>query len=185
MKFKFISNEIKYTGTQLTSQWAYKNFNLLGDSIVAFIGACDVRLENMVDLEDIKSESKIYSEKMLHFIVEHFQLDLEKGVLQQRLLISIIGDEVNARLKRQVIRRKGDDLFDGDKKLSISIATLSPISTLIHVGINISSKNTPVKTIGLEDYQIDPIDFAKRAMKLYVEEIEDVEVARCKVRAVE
>lgn len=185
MKSKFISNEINYTGAQLTSQWAYKSFNLLGDSIVAFIGACDVSLENMVDLEDVKSESKIYSERMLHFIVEHFELDLEKGILRQRLLIAIIEEEVNARVKRQVVRRKGDDLFDGDKKLSVSIATLSPVSTMIHVGLNISSQNTPVKTIGLADYRVDPIDFAKRVMKLYVEEMESMEVARCKVRAVD
>jgi hypothetical protein len=185
MKSKFIPDEIKYTGAQLRSQWSYKNFNLLGDSIVAFIGACDVSLENMVDLEDVKSESKIYSERMLHFIVEHFELDLEKGILRQRLLIAIIGDEVNARIKRQVVRRKGDDLFDGDKKLSVSIATLSPVSTMIHAGINISSQNTPVKTIGLEDYRIDPIDFAKRVMKLYIEELESAAVARWKVRTVD
>ena len=38
MKTLFIDNEIKYIGSQLSPHWIYKNFNIQGDSIVAFTG---------------------------------------------------------------------------------------------------------------------------------------------------
>ena len=68
MKTKLIEKEIKYTGLELAPHWIYKNFNIQGDAIVAFMGGCDVKLDHMVDIEDVLSNSPIYSEKMLHFI---------------------------------------------------------------------------------------------------------------------
>jgi len=75
----FAPDEIKYTGEQLRSLWAYRAFGLRGDSIVAFIGACDVQPAHMKDMEDIRDSSAIYSERMLHFIVEHFDADLDRA----------------------------------------------------------------------------------------------------------
>ncbi|MBI2346914.1 MAG: DUF366 family protein, partial [Deltaproteobacteria bacterium] len=78
----------------------------------------------------------------------------------------------------------GNDLFEGTAKLSVSIATASPISTLMHTGINILSTNTPVMTKGLHDYGIDPAPFATKVMARYAEEIAGVVHARAKVRGV-
>ncbi len=182
MKSKFIEETIRYTGEQLQSGFAYKNFGILGDSIIAFSGGCDVHTEEMVDIEDLRAGSRIYSEQMLHFIIEHYNIDLEKGVLRQTLLAVIIEELINKKVGRSVIRREGSDLYDGDCKLSISVATVSPLSVLIHFGVNISSANTPVKTRGLNDYGIEPVDFAREVMACYIREDEAVYNARCKVR---
>ena len=129
VKAKFIADRLTYTGDQLRSHWTYENYEVQGDSIVAFIGPCDVSLDKLVDLADRKECKIIFSEEMLHFIVEHFDLDLEKTLLKQKLLITILMEKLNHRLKHNVVHRLGDDLFDEDKKLSVSIATLSPVST--------------------------------------------------------
>ena len=184
MLAKFISEPIKYTGEQLQSLWALKQFGLQGDSIVAFIGPCDVSAAAMVDIVDRESGLKIYSPKMLHFIVEHFDMDLEKTVFRQRLLVCLLKDELNRRLGKETIERRGDDLFDGEYKLSVSIATLSPVSTLIHVGVNIETEGTPVLTKGLKDYRIEPKELAGQILQKYVQEMESIKLARCKVKGV-
>jgi hypothetical protein len=98
------------------------------------------------------------------------------------ILAIIIKDLLNEQLGKAVIRRRHTDLYDGEAKLSVSVATLSPVSALIHFGINISSRNTPVLTRGLEDYGINPRGFADSVMRQYVREIEDTQHARCKVK---
>jgi len=184
MKTKFIGRKIDYDGSQLSSHWAYRTCNLLGDSAVAFVGACDVSLDRMVDLSDVKEGASIRSREMLHFIIEHFDQDLEKTILRQRLFAQIVLDELCNHTKRK-IRREGDDLYDGGAKLCVSIATASPVSTLIHFGINISSRGTPVKTRGLNDYRIKPKPFALAVLKNYTAELDSIADARCKVRGVE
>lgn len=174
---------IKYTGHQLSSLWAYRSFGLQGDSIVCFRGPCRVDFSEMVDVEDVLQRSEISGPDMLHFIVEHFGEGLEKGVLRQRLLIAIIKDA----LDRPGLARKGDDLYLGDRKLSISIATSSPVSVMIHAALNIVSEGTPVKAIGLFDlgYTGDEIlHFGSRVCSLYREEVKSVRMACCKVRGV-
>lgn len=178
---KFISKEMKYTGGELHSHFAFKKFGLLGDSIVAFIGECDITTSNMVDLEDLKNKSKIYSKKMLHFIIEHFDNNLENIVLKQRLFTHLVAEEINKIAKRHVICI-GDDIYDKNKKLSISIATVSPVSSMIHFGINIITKNTPVPTAGLVDYRINPKYFARIIIEKYINEIKSIEKTKCKVR---
>lgn len=175
---KFIDEEITYTGDILHSHFAYEEFGILGDSIISFIGPAKVE-EYLVDIEDQKKKGIIYSEEMLHFIVEHFSLDLREAIFRQRHLITII-----AELLGQNIERNGDDLFYKDKKLSVSIATLSPVSALIHVGLNISSENTPVPTVGLEELDVEPKEFAEAVMDSYREELEDINKALAKVKAV-
>jgi hypothetical protein len=179
----FVSDKIlTYDGSQLASLWGYKTFRLQGDSIIAFLGPCEVQLTEMVDQEDVLDGAHIYSEKMVHFIIEHFDMDLEKAVTRQRLLMAIMRD-VLASMGAS-LERFGDDLYLGDKKASVSIATLSPVSSMIHAGVNISSKNTPVSTVGLADLSIDAVEFAQRVVEAYRKEICSIQSARCKVRGV-
>ena len=121
----------------------------------------------MVDLEDVKAKARIYSDSMLHFIVEHHNPDLENAILRQLLLTTIVNEVIIEAKPGRDIRRDGSDLYDDDAKLSISIATVTPLSSLIHFGINISSSNTPVKTRGLQDYGLDPRIVAESVMEKY------------------
>jgi len=182
MHTKIVPGVLKYDGSQLSSLWAFRNYDLQGDSIVAFIGPCEVR-EHLVDLEDVKADAFIYSENMLHFIIEHFEMDLEKTIYRQRLFISIIAEELREQGLNPV--RSGDDIFINNAKLSVSIATLSPVSTLIHTGLNITGKGAPVKAIGLGEVGIaSPEKFAEKIIARYVDEVADIRMARCKVRGV-
>ncbi len=187
MKSKFIDEEIKYIGSQLAPHWIYKNFGILGDAIVSFIGEMDVKLTEMVDIEDVISDSPIYSKQMVSFIIEHFEMPLSEAVSRQRLLICIIIEELQKILNNNMkITRSGDDIYVEDGKLSVSIATKSLTSSLIHIGLNIDSEGTPVKACGLKnDLGIENIkNFALNIMKKYVDENAEIRDAVCKVRGV-
>lgn len=184
MKTKFIDEEIKYIGSQLSPHWIYKNFGIQGDSIVAFIGECEVKLTEMVDIEDVINNEPIYSKLMLSFISEQFGVNLVEGVLRQRLLITIIKELLEEYGVKSL--RNGDDLMIGEKKLSVSIATKSTTSILIHTGLNILSEGAPVDAAGLQsELGISDIkDFAIKVMQRYSDELNDIVLASTKVRGV-
>ena len=184
MKTKYIDEEIKYIGSQLAPHWIYKNFNLQGDAIIAFVGECKVDLTEMVDIEDVINNEPIYSKYMLSFITEQFGIGLSEGVYRQRMLICIIKELLENR--GIFVIRNGDDLMIDGKKLSVSIATKSITSVLIHTGLNILSEGAPVKASGLtSELGITDIkDFAIEVMQRYSEELEDINYACTKVRGV-
>ena len=184
MKIKFIDEEIKYIGSQLAPHWIYKNYKIQGDAIVAFVGECEVKLTEMVDIEDVINNEPIYSKYMLSFITEQFGISLTEGVFRQRLLICIIKELLEAR--GVFVVRNGDDLLINGRKLSVSIATKSITSILIHTGLNILSEGAPVAASGLESELgiLDIKEFAQEVMKRYAEEIEDIILAGTKVRGV-
>ncbi len=184
MKTKFIEEEIKYIGSQLSPHWIYKNFKLQGDAIVAFCGECEVNLSEMVDIEDVINNEPIYSKYMLSFISEQFGVNLQEGVLRQRLLMCIIKELLEER--GIFVVRNGDDLMIDNKKLSVSIATKSITSILIHTGLNILSEGAPVKASGLtSELGINDIKtFAEEVMQRYSAEIDDISDAAAKVRGV-
>lgn len=184
MKTLFIDNEIKYIGSQLAPHWIYKNFKIQGDAIVAFCGECEVKLTEMVDIEDVINNEPIYSKYMLSFITEQFNVELVEGVFRQRLLMCCIKEALERR--GFVVARNGDDLFVNNKKLSVSIATKSMTSVLIHTGVNILSEGAPIPVSGLQsDMGISDIkEFALEIMKNYSDELEDIVLASTKVRGV-
>ncbi len=81
---------------------------------------------------------------MLSFITEQFNVELVEGVFRQRLLMCCIKEALEKR--GFVVRRSGDDLFVNDRKLSVSIATKSMTSVLIHTGVNILSDGACLNT---------------------------------------
>ena len=184
MKTKLIEEEIKYIGSQLAPHWIYKNFKLQGDAIVAFVGECEVKLTEMVDIEDVINNEPIYSKLMLSFISEQFNVGLVEGVFRQRLLICKIKEALEKR--GFSVTRDGDDLFFDNKKLTVSIATKSATSILIHTGVNIISEGAPIKASGLQsDMKISDIkNLAQEIMVQYSEEIDDIVMASTKVRGV-
>lgn len=185
MQSIWIDDTITYDGTQLRSHWIYRRTGVLGDAIAAFAGPADVPIAHMVDLADVAANAPIFSRSMLHFLVEHFDADLQLMIARQRLLTAIAGDELRLRAPQAPIERRGDDLYSGDRKISVSIATASPVSCLIHFAMNIVSSGTPVPTHGLEDLGIEPQPLADAIVRRYTEELASMDVARCKVRPVE
>ena len=184
MKTKYLEQEIKYEGFQLAPHWIYKNFKIQGDAAVAFCGECEVKLTEMVDIEDVINNETIYSKNMLSFISEQFNIGLTEGVLRQRLMICTIKEALERRGIK--LTRSGDDLYWNNKKLSVSIATKSVNSVLIHTGINIDSEGAPVNACGLtNDLGITDIkNLALEIMDRYSEELEDIVLASTKVRGV-
>lgn len=184
MKTQLLEQEIKYEGWQLSPHWIYKNFKIQGDATVAFIGECEVKLTEMVDIEDVINDEPIYSKSMLSFISEQFNVGLVEGVFRQRLLICIIKEALEKRGFK--ITRNGDDLFFDGRKLTVSIATKSINSVLIHTGINIDSTGTPVKASGLTSELgiVDIKELAQEILTKYSDEIDDIVMASTKVRGV-
>lgn len=209
MKSLFIDREFSYDGSQLRSLFAYLGHGVQGTSIVSWIGPCDISNEHMIDGEDLLAGETIAGSRMVHFIIERFETQLFGAVALQRLMAAIVLDlcrEHTARASASVrssagvtsaggsaasttastrvgeFRREGDDIFLGDGKLSISIATVTPVSALIHFAVNVSNEGTPVKTAALEDFGFDAKDFANEVMRRVVREVESIETATVKVR---
>lgn len=187
MKSRFVDTLEAYDGSQLKPLRNYLKYQLLGDSVVAWVGPCDVKTEHMIDGEDLLAGAEIRGESMLHFIVELFDCTLFGGVAVQRLMASMAKDVLSATSKQaallEVLRRDGDDIYSGDKKFSISIATQSPTSTLIHFAVNVVNRGTPVPTISLQEFGLDAKTFAHEVMRRMCGEIESMRDATKKVRS--
>jgi hypothetical protein len=178
----FVDETMAYTGKELRSLWIHERFGLLGDAIVAFQGPCHVQLDKMVDQVDVRANAPIYSPHMLQFIAEHFDGVLETAIMRQRLLASILCDHVRRMGSAPQVWRRGDDLWDGERKLSVAIATVSPVSCLIHFGVNVRTEGVPVPAAGLEEYGIDPRSLAEAVLVAYADEMQTAWEARRKVR---
>jgi hypothetical protein len=182
IKTHFDPGERPYT--ELYGHFAFKNFGIAGDAAVAFIGPCDVAAERLVDLEDERAGETIKAARMLHFVVEHFGVPLAEAVWRQRLLAAIVRDEVAARAPKASVRREGDDVFADEGKLSVSIATVSPTSTLIHFGVNVDATGAPVAAADLRTLGLDARELATAVLSRYVAEADGARAAACKVKGV-
>jgi len=186
MKTKFIEQEMAYDGTQLRSLFAYLNYELLGDSAVAWMGPCHIDFEHMVDGEDLLQKAQICGDNMLHFIVEKFDVNLFSAVAIQRLLASIVIDGLKQlspeKDKVNGLVRDGDDIFLQKQKLSISIATSSPTSQLIHFAVNITNVGTPVETLCLQELSVDPKQLAHWVLDRLAQEVHTITEATQKVK---
>jgi len=184
MRFHFSDSPLTYDGTQLRSHFIYRQWDILGPACVAFVGPCRVSLDHMVDLEDVKQRAPISSDKMLHLLWEDFEVNLAAGVLWQRLAVAILHETLRDRGVAGGYRR-GNDLYWEEKKLNVSVATRSPVSTLVHVGINATTAGTPVPTIALAEWNLDPVDFGKEFLARLEGEYLGFQKALWKVRAVD
>lgn len=184
----FVEENTCYDGNQIQPLWALDQLGIKGSSIVSWMGSMEIEPSKIIDVEDVGLEIK--SSEMIHFIVEHFDCqptNIKLCYHRQRILVMILKDEL-AQWGVQCTR-SGDDLFVGDGKLTVSIATISATSMKIHLGINITSKGTPedVETIGiLETGNISRNDLFKiinNVSEAYIGEIESIERDISKTRA--
>lgn len=179
MKTLFLDEKTTYTGPQLRSLYLYEK-GLKGDGMISWIGPCDVKTNDLVDAEDRVQNDFIKSKEMVHFLAEFFHKDVFFGICIQRLLAEIVID-VLEKMTKEKFERKGDDIYSSGKKLNVSIATVSPVSTLIHFGVNVDSEGAPVPAIGLMDLSVDAKIFAERVLELLKKEIDEIFEASVKV----
>ena len=180
LEIEYIDKKIKYDGSQLAPHWIYKTTGVMGDAAVAFCGPCNIPYDNMADLEDVLAKDSIKADSMLHFICEIFGKDCFSAIGVQNAFVS----EIHSALLKHGVKvvKQGDDLFVGKGKLSISIASVSSVSALIHIGLNINNSGTPVTTSALKDLNIEPKAFALDVLKRMKNEYSRMVLASCKVR---
>ncbi len=195
---RLIEEMMTYTGPELRPHFLLTKWQMRGSAVAVFIGPCEVKTEHLVDWEDRLENDFIRSKLMVHFLGEFFGISLPEGVLYQRLFMAIAGEEIS-RTSGVEITRVGDDLFwldanGTERKLSVSIVTASPVSVLLHAGINIDATGAPVAAAGLYDLGIgddnaaqelsEIHDLITRILVLFEEEVQGVEWACTKVRPV-
>ncbi|MFT4513391.1 MAG: hypothetical protein ACI89X_000334 [Planctomycetota bacterium] len=175
--------EIAYDGSQLRAHWLLDRFGLVGDAVVAFRGPCNVISDEVADLEDLDGPG-IAADAMVHFVWESFTTtDLLLAVHRQRLFAAQVREVVQQLAPSSELSRTGDDLYVGDGKLTISIATVSPVSALMHFAVNVQPGGAPVAIATLQELGIDPSTFARAVLERISDEQASIESARAKVRA--
>jgi len=194
LSFVVSGRERAYTGVELRPHFLLQELGLRGSGIGVFQGPCQVRTEHLVDWEDRlatdPAHARIESKRMLHFIGEFFGMSLNEGVLTQRFLMATMVDVLNesaALGEKFRVRRGGDDLFSDGRKLSVSIVTASPVSVLLHAGLNIDAAGAPVPAIGLCEMGLNErgvTELVTRIQERFLEEWNDMKWACTKVRPV-
>lgn len=177
LKTHFTKKSFAYDGSQLRHLFAYEEFQILGNSLVSWVGPCNISTDKMVDGEDKFSGAEIRGDSMLHFIGEFFQPNIHFAVALQRLFASIACQELldlNPKLFSSLIR-DGDDLYFKEnklkkKKLSISIASISAFSSMFHFAVNVKNTGTPVETISLSELNIKPKQFSDQVSHTFSKE---------------
>lgn len=190
---QFLDGEITYTGAELRPHWISERTGRFGSALVAFRGACAVETNELVDLEDKRAGSRIEAKEMLHFLGEFFGETLELTIARQRLFAATVGEALRKLAEPELageILREGDDLYwdraggtgaDSRRKLSVSIVTATPVSTLFHFGINIAADGAPVAAAGLADLGVAAERLVAEVFRRWKLELESQATARCKV----
>lgn len=186
---EFSKVERPYTGIELRPHFLLSELGLKGSALGAFIGPCQVNTQSLVDWENRLKQDRIEARWMIHFLGEFFGMTLREGVLLQRLLVGTMGEILNGELLRSGwtggrVLRSGDDLYLGSRKLSVSVATSSPVSQLLHIGINIDPEGAPVPAIGLAEMGVMPETWIPAVLETFQIECSDMEWACSKVKPV-
>jgi hypothetical protein len=184
MEVRCIEEKIPYLGPELRPHFILSRFRIEGSALVAFRGPCDVKTDHLVDWEDRLQNDSIRAAEMVHFLGEFFGITLKEGVWIQRLLVS----EMLALLLMKGVpaSRSGDDLYVAGRKLSVSIVTASPVSVLLHLGINVDAAGAPVAAVGLSELLPPELIQAltEELLQRFQAEYAGVERAAVKVRPV-
>jgi len=182
MNTRWLDDRIRYDGSQLRAHWLLRGCGLAGDAMVAFRGPCHVVVAEMADLADLDGPG-IAGDDLLHFVWESFAApDLLLAVHRQRLLAAQAAELLRELAPTVGVRRDGDDLYVGSGKLSISIATCTPVSALVHFAVNATPGGAPVATATLAQLGVDPRRFAEQLLARAAAEQDSIAQARAKVR---
>lgn len=183
MKTLWLEQAVRYDGTQLRAHWILQTTGLCGDAAVGFRGPCHVARGEIADLADLDGPG-IAGDDMVHVVWENFSAtDLLLAVHRQRLLAAQAADVLAALAPAARIVRQGDDLYVGEGKLSISIATVTPVSSVIHFAVNATPGGAPVATATLAEISVAPAAFGQALLDRLQQEQSSIAEARAKVRA--
>lgn len=183
MKTLFVEDLLTYDGSAIRAHWARRRFGLEGDAAVGFLGRCDVLPGEVADMDEVISGEPIRAEAMAHVVAEHFGPTLEEAILRLHLLAALALEALAPRAGGSLVR-KGNDLYLGSGKMSVGVATVTPVSVKIHFGVNVSARGVPVKAAGLEDLGVAPRGFVEDLLARYARESVLAREARTKVRGV-
>ncbi|MCG3225510.1 MAG: DUF366 family protein [Candidatus Heimdallarchaeota archaeon] len=188
-------NNIIYDGSQLSSQYIANNYNVLGNSILVFRGGMSLSPAEMIDIKDIQRESHlaeilISSDDSLHVIIEEFDIqppNLEIEYYRLRLLTLLILEQLN--LKGIKIQRKGTDIYIGEKKLNVAIASVGVTNSKIHFGLNVGNSGFPqhVNAIGLLELEFKDNQLKEwiiSVVKQYIDEVQMVKEDVSKTKSI-
>jgi len=182
MRTHWLDDTVAYDGSQLRAHWAMARTGLVGDVLVGFRGPCRVADAEIADLADVDGPG-IAGDDMVHLVWELFSTpDLLLAVHRQRLLAAQARELLAELAPAAPVARDGDDLWVGDGKLSISIATVSPVSSLVHFAVNATRGGAPVRTAALAELGVDPEAFGRELIARVAEEQQSIAEARAKVR---
>jgi hypothetical protein len=182
---KHVDEIFEYDGSQIDPSWAFQEFGIYGSSVITWIGPVNITPDNLKDFADVGLEIK--SSNMVNFICEFFDQqppNMRIAYLRQRLLVMIFREiltEYGVETKRE-----GDDIFFDERKLSISIASVSLSSAKIHFALNLEDKGTPddVETIGLFDIEVgnekvfnndNLLELINKTATRFIDELETIE----------
>ncbi len=182
---KHVDEIFEYDGSQINPSWAFQEFGIYGSSIITWIGPVNITPDNLKDFADVGLEIK--SDNMLNFICEFFDQqppNMRVAYLRQRLLVMIFREILTEYGVETT--REGDDIFVNQRKLSISIASVSLSSAKIHFALNLEDKGTPgdVETIGLYDIEVENrqvfnddnlVDLINQTASRFIDELETIE----------
>ena len=182
---KHVDEIFEYDGSQINPSWAFQEFGIYGSSIVTWIGPVNIAPDNLKDFADVGLEIK--SNYMANFICEFFDQqppNMRVAYLRQRLLVMIFREILTEY--GIATKREGDDIFVCNRKLSISIASVSLSSSKIHFAFNLEDKGTPddVETIGLYDIEVSSqqifnednlLDLINEIVSRFINELETIE----------
>ena len=185
LSHKHINEIFEYDGSQINPSWAFQEFGIYGSSIITWIGPVNITPDNLKDFADVGLEIK--SNYMVNFICEFFDQqppNMRVAYLRQRLLVVIFREILTEYGVKTT--RSGDDIFVENRKLSISIASVSLSSAKIHFALNLEDKGTPddVDTIGLYDIKVNNqqvfnednlINLINETVTRFINELETIE----------
>ena len=179
-------NIFEYDGSQINPSWAFQKYDIYGSNIITWIGSVNITPDNLKDFEDVGLEIK--SDNMVNFICEFFDQqppNMRIAYLRQRLLVMIFREILTDHGIKS--RRNGDDIYIDNRKLTISIASVSLSSAKIHFAFNLRDSGTPndVDTIGLFDIKNQEgkeifneknlFNFIDVVVNRYIVELRDIE----------
>jgi hypothetical protein len=138
--------------------------------MVAFIGPFHPAGDERSALEN---SDRFLDRPLLHFVIEHKHQNPEILRLQQQLLLNVLKDKLNHRLKGDVVQRWSQDLCRDAAHITVSVVRMHSSCALIYLGVNLSGEGSEGETWGLQDGRIDPRELAHAVMDQYIFEIEN------------
>ena len=191
-----VKNFETYDGSDLQDRFAYRVFKdkvLRTGNIVAGVSPAKVEKEYMVDVEDLLSEDYIYSDKMIHFLIEIPDISLYAGVCFQRLFASVAGNILASKYLKCDVEIDGDDIIVHKEheqggiiqqkgKASVSIAKECNGAVLIHLGINLEAgKKAPAFAYSTKLSDEEAEAFMRDCIEAFYGMSQSVFTATCKI----